>query len=154
MPEISRWTQPDPVGGNPMNPMSLDPYLYVQDNPTTFTDPTGLMPLEYESESVFEPTDEPVRMLGVDEIYVGPPYPDEGPSVAERNQAGLETYQGCFETALDAPAYLSGVGALWGTAAGPAGTAGGAAGGLALGGTVTLFSPAWCLFPAAYVSGR
>jgi RHS repeat-associated protein len=46
MPEISRWTQPDPVT-TIADPMTLDRYLYVQDNPTTFTDPSGrLFPSE------------------------------------------------------------------------------------------------------------
>ncbi len=39
---LGRWLSPDPLGGDIMNPQSLDRYAYVTDNPTTFTDPLGL----------------------------------------------------------------------------------------------------------------
>ena len=37
-----RWLSPDPLGGDPTNPQSLNRYAYVLNNPTTLTDPTGL----------------------------------------------------------------------------------------------------------------
>jgi RHS repeat-associated protein len=45
--EMMRWTQVDPERGNIENPLSLNPYLYVQGSPTNATDPTGqfLVPL-------------------------------------------------------------------------------------------------------------
>jgi RHS repeat-associated protein len=68
MPELSRWTQPDPVA-TVADPMTLDRYLYVQDNPTTFTDPSGrLFPsAPGEQEDVQTP-------IGGDEY----PNPDDG----------------------------------------------------------------------------
>ncbi len=39
--DLGRFLSPDPVGGNYANPQSLNPYSYVQNNPLTFTDPTG-----------------------------------------------------------------------------------------------------------------
>ena len=41
MPNLMRWTQPDPVMGKPANPMSLNPYAYVGCNPTNNTDPSS-----------------------------------------------------------------------------------------------------------------
>jgi RHS repeat-associated protein len=37
-----RWVSPDPLGGDPTNPQSLNRYAYVLNNPTTLTDPLGL----------------------------------------------------------------------------------------------------------------
>jgi RHS repeat-associated protein len=37
-----RWLSPDPLAGSIFNPQSLNRYAYVLNNPTTFTDPTGL----------------------------------------------------------------------------------------------------------------
>jgi RHS repeat-associated protein len=41
-PTQGRWLSPDPVGGDPANPQSLNRYGYVLNNPTMLTDPTGL----------------------------------------------------------------------------------------------------------------
>lgn len=40
-PNVGRWTQPDPDRGNLSDPLSLNAYLYVADNPTNLSDPTG-----------------------------------------------------------------------------------------------------------------
>jgi RHS repeat-associated protein len=40
-PHLLRWTQSDPVAGNPADPMTLNPYTYVGCNPTNATDPSG-----------------------------------------------------------------------------------------------------------------
>lgn len=40
-PHLTRWTQIDPVAGNPATPMTLNPYTYVGCNPTNNVDPTG-----------------------------------------------------------------------------------------------------------------
>jgi RHS repeat-associated protein len=47
MLDVMRWTQRDPVFAQHSDPMSHDPYLYVQDDPTNSTDPIGkfLVPL-------------------------------------------------------------------------------------------------------------
>jgi RHS repeat-associated protein len=37
-----RWTSPDPLAGSVTNPQSLNRYAYALNNPTSFTDPTGL----------------------------------------------------------------------------------------------------------------
>jgi hypothetical protein len=37
-----RWTQTDPVAGQPENPMTLNPYTYVGANPANAVDPSGL----------------------------------------------------------------------------------------------------------------
>ncbi len=39
---LGRWYSPDPLGGEVMNPQSLNRYAYVDNNPTTFVDPLGL----------------------------------------------------------------------------------------------------------------
>jgi RHS repeat-associated protein len=42
---MGRWTSPDPSGltfANPANPQSLNLYAYVNNNPLSFVDPTGL----------------------------------------------------------------------------------------------------------------
>jgi uncharacterized protein RhaS with RHS repeats len=41
-PSQGRWLSPDPVGGDPTNPQTLNRYAYVLNNPTTLTDPSGL----------------------------------------------------------------------------------------------------------------
>jgi hypothetical protein len=38
-----RWLTPDPVGGDLTNPQSLNRYAYVLNQPTTLTDPSGLV---------------------------------------------------------------------------------------------------------------
>jgi RHS repeat-associated protein len=40
-PTIGLWTQPDTVVPNPMDPLSLNRYSFVEGNPLRFTDPTG-----------------------------------------------------------------------------------------------------------------
>jgi len=42
-----RWLSPDPLGGDVSNPQSLNRYAYALNNPTTFTDPTGLFRYNY-----------------------------------------------------------------------------------------------------------
>ena len=37
-----RWLSPDPLAGDISNPQSLNRYAYALNNPTTFTDPSGL----------------------------------------------------------------------------------------------------------------
>ncbi len=39
---LGRFTSPDPLGGNLINPQSLNRYAYVLNNPLSFTDPTGM----------------------------------------------------------------------------------------------------------------
>lgn len=41
MPTLGRWTQTDPVAGQPNDPMTFNPYLYVGADPTNSTDSTG-----------------------------------------------------------------------------------------------------------------
>ena len=41
MPDLMRWTQPDPVMGKLSSPMTLNPYSYAGCNPTNFVDPSG-----------------------------------------------------------------------------------------------------------------
>ncbi len=41
-PRFYRWLSPDPMGGDIMNPQSLNRYAYVMNNPVNFTDPLGL----------------------------------------------------------------------------------------------------------------
>jgi RHS repeat-associated protein len=41
-PSLYRWLSPDAVGGDIMNPQSLNRYAYALNNPTTLNDPTGL----------------------------------------------------------------------------------------------------------------
>ncbi len=40
---LGRWLSPDPVAGSIPNPQSLNRYAYVGNNPTSFTDPSGLV---------------------------------------------------------------------------------------------------------------
>jgi hypothetical protein len=39
---MGRWMSPDPLGGHPDDPQTLNKYVYVRNNPLSFTDPTGL----------------------------------------------------------------------------------------------------------------
>ena len=39
---LGRFMSPDPMGGHPEDPQTLNRYAYVRNNPTTLTDPTGL----------------------------------------------------------------------------------------------------------------
>ncbi len=41
-PTLGRWMTPDPTGGNILDPQSLNRYAYVENNPATFSDPSGL----------------------------------------------------------------------------------------------------------------
>jgi len=41
-PALGRWMTPDALGGNIMNPQSLNRYAYALNNPTTLNDPSGL----------------------------------------------------------------------------------------------------------------
>ncbi len=40
-PTIGRWTQQDPLRGSLDNPTSLNRYVYANDDPVNFTDPSG-----------------------------------------------------------------------------------------------------------------
>ena len=40
---LGRWMSPDPAGGDVTNPQSLNRYAYVLNNPTSLTDPLGLL---------------------------------------------------------------------------------------------------------------
>src|SRR5262249_20194339 len=40
-PTIGLWTQPDTVVPNPMDPLALNRYSFVEGNPLKYTDPTG-----------------------------------------------------------------------------------------------------------------
>ena len=48
-----RWMTPDPLGGDITNPQSLNRYAYVLNNPTTFTDPSGLGPQDCSDPNYF-----------------------------------------------------------------------------------------------------
>ena len=41
-PTLGRWLTPDPLGGDIMNPQSLNRYSYVTNNPASMVDPLGL----------------------------------------------------------------------------------------------------------------
>jgi RHS repeat-associated protein len=41
-PNFGRWLSPDPLGGQLIDPQTLNKYAYVRNNPTTLTDPLGL----------------------------------------------------------------------------------------------------------------
>jgi RHS repeat-associated protein len=47
-PTWGRWLSPDPMGGNVLNPQSLNRYAYVNNNPLSLTDPLGLDPMGLE----------------------------------------------------------------------------------------------------------
>ena len=40
-PQTGRFASADPYAGSILTPMSLQPYLYADDNPATLVDPTG-----------------------------------------------------------------------------------------------------------------
>lgn len=42
LPALARFSSPDPLWGDPAEPLSLNRYLYAQDDPITLSDPTGL----------------------------------------------------------------------------------------------------------------
>lgn len=44
-PRLGRFMSPDPLGGDILNPQSLNRYAYVTNNPTSWTDPLGLKAL-------------------------------------------------------------------------------------------------------------
>jgi RHS repeat-associated protein len=44
-PNLGRWLSPDAVGGDIMNPQSLNRYTYALNNPATLNDPSGLDPM-------------------------------------------------------------------------------------------------------------
>jgi RHS repeat-associated protein len=46
-PTWGRWMTPDPMGGDVLNPQSLNRYAYVNNNPASLTDPLGLCPGEW-----------------------------------------------------------------------------------------------------------
>lgn len=46
-PMLGRWTQEDPISGCMLNPVSLNRYSYVSDDPINNTDPTGLFSLRH-----------------------------------------------------------------------------------------------------------
>ncbi|MEM8755823.1 MAG: RHS repeat-associated core domain-containing protein, partial [Pseudomonadota bacterium] len=50
-PETARFLSHDPLEGDPTNPPSLHRYLYAFQNPTVYTDPTGLKPEEAEEQN-------------------------------------------------------------------------------------------------------
>lgn len=41
MPNLARWTQIDPQAGSPQQPLTLNPYLYVNSDPLNAVDPSG-----------------------------------------------------------------------------------------------------------------
>jgi len=43
-PTLGRFISQDPVAGFLSDPQSLNPYVYVENSPTTYTDPTGQCP--------------------------------------------------------------------------------------------------------------
>ncbi len=48
-PRLGRFMSPDPVGGDILNPQSLNRYTYVINNPATLTDPSGaVLPFTYQ----------------------------------------------------------------------------------------------------------
>ncbi|NJL54600.1 RHS repeat-associated core domain-containing protein [bacterium] len=44
-PPTGTFISPDPLEGDPRNPMSLNAYAYAHDNPINLTDPSGLSPI-------------------------------------------------------------------------------------------------------------
>ncbi|MEA3439094.1 MAG: RHS repeat-associated core domain-containing protein, partial [Chloroflexota bacterium] len=42
-PYLNRWAQPDSIIPNPANPIDWDRYVYVQNNPVRYIDPSGHM---------------------------------------------------------------------------------------------------------------
>ena len=64
-----RWLSPDPLGGDILNPQSLNRYAYVLNNPTNLVDPTGLCDLYNYS---YTSTDENGNSVYVMHIDTGP----------------------------------------------------------------------------------
>ncbi|MCL2164827.1 MAG: DUF6531 domain-containing protein [Oscillospiraceae bacterium] len=48
-PKASRWLSPDIIKGSVTNPMSLVRYLYCDNNPLVFVDPTGLVKINFKN---------------------------------------------------------------------------------------------------------
>src|SRR5260370_41094975 len=44
---LARFSSPDPLAGSRANPQSVNRYAYVGNNPTSLTDPSGLVPRLY-----------------------------------------------------------------------------------------------------------
>ena len=40
-PTIGMWTQPDSIVPNPMDPLALNRYAFVEGNPLRYSDPSG-----------------------------------------------------------------------------------------------------------------
>jgi hypothetical protein len=51
-PNSNQWTTPDAYSGDVHDPMSQHPYMWNDDNPMVYSDPSGYEPLESETEQV------------------------------------------------------------------------------------------------------
>jgi len=45
-PSVGRFISRDPITDNPVNPQNLNRYVYVNNNPQTYVDPYGLLPMD------------------------------------------------------------------------------------------------------------